>query len=212
MITTIEMRAAAGPARAICNGSIMTMFRHLLLLSLALIVSDLQAADVTPLKPGARFDYSKFAFQPESWKQRGLSLQLTPWTGTNVVFLTTDDTLDQSLVEWSGGATGLDQWLPSYQPFRASWQTALGSCRSFLRPLYSFRTAGFPQYGWKPALSSCALPKPFGASFDAGAAVHPFLAISYPGVWNGGCTHRPFAQHGLSCPRLQSLLRPDPPV
>jgi hypothetical protein len=32
------------------------------------------------------------------------------------------------LVEWSGGATGLDQWLPSYQPFRASWQTALGSC------------------------------------------------------------------------------------
>jgi hypothetical protein len=92
------MRAAAGPARAICNGFIMTMFRHLLLLSLALIVSDLQAADVTPLKPGARFDYSKFAFQPESWKQRGLSLQLTPWTGTNVVFLTTDDTLDQSLM------------------------------------------------------------------------------------------------------------------
>ncbi len=40
----------------------------------------------------------------------------------------------------------------------------------------------FPQYGWKSALSSCALPKPFGASFDAGAAVHPFLAISYPGV------------------------------
>ena len=68
MIMTIEMRAAAGPARAICNGSIMTMFRHLLLLSLALIVSDLQAADVTPLKPGARFDYSKFAFQPDSWK------------------------------------------------------------------------------------------------------------------------------------------------
>ena len=30
-------------------------------------------------------------------------------------------------------------------------------------------------------MSSCALPKPFGASFDAGAAVHPFLAISYPG-------------------------------
>ena len=116
------------------------------------------------------------------------------------------------MVEWSGGATGLDQWLPSYQPFRASWQTALGSCRRFLRPLYSFRTAGFPQYGWKPALSSCALPKPFAASFDAGAAVRPFLAISYPGVWNGGCAHRPLAQHGLSCPRLRTLLRPDPPV
>src|ERR1035438_8593439 len=116
------------------------------------------------------------------------------------------------LVEWSGGATGLDQWLPSYQPFRASWQTALGSCRRFLRPLYSFRTAGFPQYGWKPALSSCALPKPFGASFDAGAVVRPFPAISYPGAWDNGCTHRPLAQRGLSCPHLQSLLRPDPPV
>ena len=116
------------------------------------------------------------------------------------------------LVEWSGGATGLDQWLPAYQPFRASWQMATRSCPRFLRPLYSFRTAGFTQYGWKPALSSCALPTPFGASFDAGAAVHPFLAISYPGVWNGGCTHRPLVQHGLSSPHLQSLLRPDPPV
>jgi hypothetical protein len=115
-------------------------------------------------------------------------------------------------VEWSGGATGLDQWLPVFRPFRASWQMATRSCPRFLRPLYSFRTAGFPQYGWKPALSSRALPKPFGASFDAGAAVHPFLAISYPGVWNGGCAHRPLAQRGLSCPRLQSLLRPDPPV
>jgi len=31
------------------------------------------------------------------------------------------------------------------------------------------------------------------------------------GVWNRGWTHRTLAQHGLSCPRLQSLLRPDPP-
>ncbi len=92
------MRAAAGPARAGWIGPIPTMFRRLLLLSLALVVSDLQAAEVAPLKPGARFDYSKFAFQPESWKQRGLSLQLTPWTGTNVIFLTTDDTLDPALM------------------------------------------------------------------------------------------------------------------
>src|SRR2546427_9281818 len=49
-----------------------------------------------------------------------------------------------ALVEWSGGATGLDQWLPSYQLFLASWQTAFRSCRRFLHPLYSFRTAGFP--------------------------------------------------------------------
>ena len=108
---------------------------------------------------------------------------------------------------WSSGAAapGLDEWLPVYPPFRASWQMASRSYPRFLRPLYSFRMAGFPQSGWKPALSSCALPKPVQASFDAGAAVHPFLAISYPGVWNGGCTHRPLAQRGLSCPRLQSL-------
>ena len=73
-----------------------------------------------------------------------------------------------------------------YLPFRASWQKAIGSCRRFLHPLYSFRKVGFPHYGWKPALSSCALPLPLRAAFDAGAAVHPFLAISYPGVWNGG--------------------------
>jgi hypothetical protein len=92
------MRAAAGAAGAGLHGSIMTPFRRLLLLSLALVVSDLQAQDVAPLKPGGRFDYSKFAFQPESWKKRGLSFQLTPWTGTNVIFLTTDDTLDPGLM------------------------------------------------------------------------------------------------------------------
>src|ERR1017187_8974598 len=39
----------------------------------------------------------------------------------------------------------------------------------------------------------------------------PFLA-QCPGVSNQGCAHRPFAQHGLSSPCLQTLLRPDPPV
>jgi hypothetical protein len=74
------------------------MIRHLVLLSLTLVFSHLQAADVAPLKTGGQLDYSKFAFQPESWKKRGLSMQLTPWTGTNVVFLTTDDTLDRGLM------------------------------------------------------------------------------------------------------------------
>ncbi len=98
MITTIGMRAAAGPARAVLNGSIMAIFRRILLLLLTLVVSHLGAADVTPLKPGGRFDYSQYAFQPKSWEERGLSLQLTPWTGANVIFLTTDDTLDPSLM------------------------------------------------------------------------------------------------------------------
>src|ERR1017187_1115730 len=81
MITTIETRAVA--ARAIWNVHSLKMIRHLLLLSLTLVFSHLQAADVAPLKPGGQLDYSKFAFQPESWKNRGLSMQLTPWTGTN---------------------------------------------------------------------------------------------------------------------------------
>ena len=94
----IRMRAVAGPARAVWNGSLVMIYRPLLLLSLALAGSELQADNVVPLKPGGRFDYSKFAFQPESWKQRGLSLQLTPWTGTNVIFLTTKDSLDPGLM------------------------------------------------------------------------------------------------------------------
>lgn len=98
MITTIGLRAAAGPARAGWSEPILTTFRQFLLLSLALVVSDLRAAEVAPLKPGSPFDYAKFAFQPESWKKRDLSLQLIPWTGTNVIFLTTDDKLDPVLM------------------------------------------------------------------------------------------------------------------
>lgn len=98
MVTAIRRRAVAGPARSVWKGTIMMIFRHLLLISLALAGSELQADNVVPLQPGGRFDYSKFAFQPESWKQRGLSLQLTPWTGTNVIFLTTKDSLDPGLM------------------------------------------------------------------------------------------------------------------
>jgi hypothetical protein len=58
----------------------------------------LQEAAQAALKPGAPFDYSRLAFQPESWEKRGLSLQLIPWTGTNVIFLTTKDDLDAGLM------------------------------------------------------------------------------------------------------------------
>lgn len=57
-----------------------------------------QCEDAAPLKPGPKFDYSKLAFQPKSWEERKLSLELTPWTGRNVIFLTTDDTLDPALM------------------------------------------------------------------------------------------------------------------
>jgi len=44
----------------------------------------------------------------------------------------------------------VDQRLPVYPPFGASWQMAARPCDTFpLTPL-KFRTAGFPQYGFKP--------------------------------------------------------------
>lgn len=67
------------------------------LLSL-LLLSGLRAGEGAPLPPGAPFDYSQFAFQPKAWEQRDLSMQLTPWTGKNVVFLTADATLDPALM------------------------------------------------------------------------------------------------------------------
>ena len=39
----------------------------------------------------------------------------------------------------------------------------------------------------------------------------PCLALG-PDVSVRGCAHRPLAQRGLSCPRRQTLLRPDAPV
>ena len=49
--------------------------------------------------------------------------------------------------DWgSNSAVGLDQWFPVYLPFRASWRMATRSYPRFLRPLYSFRMAGFLQY------------------------------------------------------------------
>ena len=92
------------------------------------------------------------------------------------------------LVEWSGGATGLDQWLPLFRPFRASWQIASRSCPRFLHPLLSFRTAGLPQYGWKPAFAFGGIfslpPSPAYASLSVRRiAPHPvafFLGVHPP--------------------------------
>jgi hypothetical protein len=49
------------------------------------------------------------------------------------------------LVEWSGGATGLDQWLPVCLPFRALSQMAIRSCPRFLHPLLSFPNHPLPR-------------------------------------------------------------------
>jgi hypothetical protein len=38
------------------------------------------------------------------------------------------------LVDYSGGATGLDQWLPMYPPFRAAWQKVIRPSTSLPPP------------------------------------------------------------------------------
>lgn len=76
----------------------MIRIRHLLPILASSLLPHLPAQDVAPLAPGAPFDYSPYAFQPKSWKERDLSLQLTPWTGKNVIFLTTDTKLDPALM------------------------------------------------------------------------------------------------------------------
>ena len=88
---------------------------------------------------------------------------------------------------------------------------AARSCGRFLHPLYSFRKAGFPHDGWRRGLATLRTSAAVPAAFDTGPVVLLRLALC-PGVSNHGCTHRPLAQHGLSSPHLQSLLRPDPPV
>ncbi len=42
------------------------------------------------------------------------------------------------------------QRLPMSPPFRAAWQMAARPCITFPLPPLKFRTAGFPQYGFKP--------------------------------------------------------------
>lgn len=76
----------------------MNGFKLLLSICLIALPSALEAGETPPLKPGKDFDYTSYAFQPESWQSRGLSLTLTPWTGSKVIFLTTDASLDPGLM------------------------------------------------------------------------------------------------------------------
>lgn len=59
---------------------------------------DAPAAEPAALKPGAPVDYAPLAFQPEVWKAKGQSTLLVPWTGSNVVFLTTPGEYDGRLM------------------------------------------------------------------------------------------------------------------
>src|SRR5271157_5554981 len=65
------------------------------------------AADASTAAPSRLVDYRPLAFQPEVWEQRHVSMLLLPWTGTNVVFLTTNGTYDAGLM--SNWVSRLDQ-------------------------------------------------------------------------------------------------------
>ena len=64
----------------------------------------IQAAETTnllALKPGELVDYAPLAFRPEVWKSKGQSTFLLPWSGSNIVFLTTPGDYDGRLMrQW----------------------------------------------------------------------------------------------------------------
>ena len=113
---------------------------------------------------------------------------------------------------------------PMYPPFRAAWQMTTTPCITFPAPSLKFRTAGFPQYGFKAGLSGgaflhtpsrtvCFRPSCFpwrhslsvlSRSYPLGDAP-PFKrsTIALP--------QRPSLRHGLCCPAPSSLNRPHPP-
>jgi hypothetical protein len=63
-----------------------------LLFSLSLLLYGLFSlramAETAELKPGPVIDYAPLAFQPKTWLEKKQSTELTPWEGSNVVFLT----------------------------------------------------------------------------------------------------------------------------
>ncbi|MGD0517816.1 MAG: calcium-binding protein [Thermoguttaceae bacterium] len=73
--------------------------KHIPLTILLFLISSLLRADeIPPLTPGKPIDYTKLAMHPDDWKREGYSLELIPWTGKNVVFLTTNAEFDHSLM------------------------------------------------------------------------------------------------------------------
>lgn len=66
--------------------------------SMAIQLAAAAAQTGKSIKPGAPVDYSGTAFNPDRWKERGLSLQMYPWTGENLVFLTTTNTFDGAIM------------------------------------------------------------------------------------------------------------------
>jgi hypothetical protein len=76
----------------------VSLLRSLVLGSIAFASLHGLALAEEPLKPGEPMDYTKLAFQPDAWKKRQLDLNLIPWTGKHVVFLTVGSDFDPELM------------------------------------------------------------------------------------------------------------------
>jgi hypothetical protein len=76
----------------------MTMYRALVPTLLVLTFCDLAAAEPEDLQPGDPVDYAPLAFQPDTWKEKGTSTLLLPWTGENLVFLSRPGDYDSRLM------------------------------------------------------------------------------------------------------------------
>ena len=84
---------------------------HPLILASLLLVS--QVVSAASLEPGAPLDYSKLAFNPDRWETQGVSTQLTPWEGDQLVFITTTPDLDREVM--TGFVTRLEMGWQLYE-------------------------------------------------------------------------------------------------
>src|SRR5664279_4899239 len=96
-------------------------------------------------------------------------------------------------------------------PFRASWQTAVKPSRMFPPPPLIIPYGGFSPVRLEaghPAGTFRPVSRAFVLRASRSLGFWPFVSSPL----EQRLAHRPFAQPGLSCPSLQTLLRPDAPV
>lgn len=78
--------------------SLGSVMRLLLLSSLSILSTLPLPAGGEEIKPGKTIDTSKLAFYPKRWKQQGHALEMVPWEGKQIVFLTIGDAHDPKVM------------------------------------------------------------------------------------------------------------------
>jgi hypothetical protein len=113
--------------------------------------------------------------------------------------------------------------LPMCPLFRAAWQMATKPCVTSPAPSLKFRTAGFPQYGFKAGISDGAClrqssTRSLPPSFVLAVATWDLRSEPEPSARSSTTVQAtlialpqgPSLQHGLCCPAPSSLNRPHP--